>query len=138
MCFSAGLLDKVTNLTSLINFNGVQEQVIYTWLPPFSLNVTSADPDIAYCVRIYNVTCPMEMTSPNEVHTCSVYQPNYMLPKNIDATDIYEIEVTPRTNIEDWLNGTNSETYRGTCNVFTNNRCTIINIHNNFRCFYNL
>ena len=29
------------------------------WLPPFSLNLTNAEPDTVYCIEIYNVTNEM-------------------------------------------------------------------------------
>ena len=31
-------------------------EINLSWEPPFSLNLTTADPDIAYCVDVYNVT----------------------------------------------------------------------------------
>lgn len=103
----AGELGNVTKLRRSF----ASTAVMYFWLPPFTLNVTNAEPDITYCVKVYNITCP-EGESINQVDTCSVTQPNFALPKNFLPSDTYEIEVTPRTNLAIGMNGTKS-TYRG-------------------------
>lgn len=89
--------------------------MIYTWKAPYSLNLTNAEPDIAYCVRVYNVTCPTG-ANVNEVNNCSITQPYLKIPKNFGGDAVYEIEVIARTNLEvglEHVNGTNSTEYRG-------------------------
>ena len=96
------------------NFTGNLESVVYEWEPPFSLNVTNAEPDIAYSVHIYNVTCPMQIRI-TLLENYTVIEPTFSLTKNFDAEDIYEIEVLARTNLDVALNGTESDSsvYRG-------------------------
>ena len=31
-------------------------EIYLSWEPPFSFNLTTAEPDIAYCVDVYNIT----------------------------------------------------------------------------------
>ena len=71
------------------------------WEAPFSLNLTNVEPDIVYCVEVYNITCgrrelligdcDVMVTS----YTSGVLQPGY----------IYEYTVTPRSNVEGTQNG---------------------------------
>lgn len=93
---------------------GSLDFAVYEWEPPFSLNVTNAEPDIAYCVHIYNATCPMQerLTLSED---CMITEPTFSLTKNLGAEDIYEIEVIARTNLDVASNGRESATYRGIC-----------------------
>ena len=78
------------------------------WAAPFSLNLTNVEPDIVYCVEVYNITCGGRelLISDCDVmetsYTSDVLQPGY----------IYEYTVTPRTNVEGAQNGT-SKTITG-------------------------
>ena len=82
------------------------------WTPPFSLNLTGVDPDIVYCVEVYNITCgkrdliisDYKVTEPMASYTSD------------DITlhgYIYEYIVTPRSNVEGARNGTPSQSLKG-------------------------
>ena len=106
-----GPLGQVTNLRR--NYSGHPGSAVYTWNPPFSLNVTNAEPDIAYCVHIYNVTCLMQKRI-TLLENCTVTTPNFSLRKGLSAEEIYEIEVSARINLDMALqNRTSSAKYRG-------------------------
>ena len=71
------------------------------WKAPFSLNLTAVDPDIIYCVEVYNITCERSFL----IGECDVMETSYtndvLLPGYI-----YEYTVTPRSNVEGASNGT--------------------------------
>ena len=79
-----------------------------SWDPPFSLDLTGVDPDIAYCVDIYNVTCERRDLI---ISDCDLTEPSY----TSDAPNgyIYEYIFTPRSNVEGARNGTPSQPLRG-------------------------
>ena len=72
-----------------------------SWVAPFSLDLTGIDPDIIYCVEVYNITCGRSLL----ISECDVMENNYtndaLLPGHI-----YEYTVTPRSNVEGASNGT--------------------------------
>ena len=83
--------------------------ITISWSAPFSLNLTTAEPDIQYCVDVYNVT------GGGNHHLDSVCgitdtQYTYTAP---DPTGVYNFTVTPRSNIEGSLNGTTSQPVEG-------------------------
>ena len=99
------------DLTSLLLFIGPlqgvdglerRHEAEIVWEAPFSLNLTNAEPDIVYCVEVYNITCGGRelLISDCDVmetsYTSDVLQPGY----------IYEYTVTPRSNVEGAQNGT--------------------------------
>ena len=111
-----GPLARVSNLrrVDLIVYP-MYDTLVYSWDPPFSLNVTNADPDIIYCVRIYNSSC--STTSQNQttidiVHICNVTETNFIISKEPSTDELYEIEVFSRSNVDMASNGTSSF-YRG-------------------------
>ena len=73
-----------------------------TWKAPFSLNLTNADPDIVYCVEVYNITCGVDDLV---VGDCNVIEHSYT-SNDIVGGYIYEYTVTPRSNVEGSSNGT--------------------------------
>ena len=74
---------------------------VILWDAPFSLNLTNVEPDIVYCVDVYNITCGGRelLISDCDImetsYTSDVLQPGY----------IYEYIVTPRSNVEGAQNG---------------------------------
>ena len=72
-----------------------------TWDAPFSLDLTGVDPDIVYCVEVYNITC-------GEFHpvfmNCNVVKD--MITCSCEPSFIYEVLITPRSNANRSLNGT--------------------------------
>ena len=72
-----------------------------SWVPPFSLDLTSVDPDIVYCVEVYNITCGRSLL----ISECDVVETNYTNDSLLPGY-IYEYTVTPRSNVEGASNGT--------------------------------
>ena len=91
-----GPVDAVKNLQ--VNSTAI------TWNSPPSLDLTNTDPDIAYCVEIYNITCGERMQL---VDDCNVLEPNY-ISDFLNSGYIHEIIVTPRSNIAGAINGKQS------------------------------
>ncbi len=79
-----------------------------SWDPPLSLDLTGVDPDIAYCVDIYNITCGERDII---ISDCSVIEPSYI--SSVPDEYIYEYIVTPRSNVDGARNGTPSQPLRG-------------------------
>jgi hypothetical protein len=85
------------------------------WSPPFSLNLTDIEPDIIYCVDVYNITCGRRDLI---ISDCNVTEPSYTsyAPNGY----IYEYIVTPRSNVEEARNGTPSQPFRGASGLLHN------------------
>ena len=99
-----GELKAVSNFTNKSMLSSIQ----LTWQPPFSLNLTTAEPDIVYCVGItrFNSTD----IGDRFISNCSVYYPYYNLTmENPDPRDLFQFQVTPRNNVEGARNGTPNE-----------------------------
>ena len=79
-----------------------------TWVAPFSLNLTGVDPDIVYCVEVYNITCGVDDLV---VSDCNVTEPRYV-DNQLQQGLIYRITVTPRSNGQNAQNAQN-----GTSNI---------------------
>ena len=109
-----GTLQSVTNLSR----NGS----IISWSPPFSLNLTNIEPDIVYCVEVYNITCRRRDLS---ISDCSVTEPSYTSYDLVDGY-IYEYIVTPRSNVSEARNGTQSQPFRGMSGLFHNISATVV------------
>ena len=75
-----------------------------TWEAPFSLDLTDIDPDIVYCVEVYNITCGERGFILGE---CSLIDLTYDY-SGIDSAFIYEIAITPKSNVNGADNGTKS------------------------------
>ena len=67
---------------------------IITWVAPFSLDLTGVDPNIVYCVEVYNITCGVDDLV---VGDCNVTQPRYE-DSNLQGGHIYRIAIIPRSN----------------------------------------
>ena len=80
------------------------------WEPPFSLDLTGVDPDIVYCVEVYNITCGRRDLI---ISDCSVTEPSYTSDDIAPHGYIYEYTVTPRSNVPGARNGS-SGTVTGT------------------------
>ena len=74
-----------------------------TWEPPFSLDLTNIDPDIVYCVEVYNISCGERIFILND---CNITETQYNINDVIHAMYVYEITVIPRSNVAGALNGT--------------------------------
>ena len=95
-----GPLDAVTSLTKVGS--------TLSWVAPFSLDLTNIDPDVVYCVDVYNITCGgRDLVSSD----CHVTDTNYTA---FSDGYLYVYIVTPRSNVEGAGNGTRSQ-WRGVC-----------------------
>ena len=74
------------------------------WEPPFSLDLTGVDPDIVYCVEVYNITCGVDDLV---VGDCNVTEARYV-DNGLQQGHIYRITITPRSNVQGVQNGTYS------------------------------
>ena len=108
MLNASGPLPPVTNLQFL--FEQLSSTTIaISWDPPFSLNLTTAEPDIQYCVDVYNVT------GGGDDHlqsVCDITDTYYTFTAS-DPDQLFNFTVTPRSNVEGSLNGTTSQPVQG-------------------------
>ena len=81
-----------------------------TWTPPSFLDLTDVDPDIVYCVEVYNITCGRRDLI---ISDCNVTEPSYTSDDIAPDGYIYEYTITPRSNVEGARNGTPSQPLRG-------------------------
>ena len=98
-------------------------EINLSWEPPFSLNLTTADPDIAYCVDVHNVTDGG--FSHLILSDCDVIAPSYTFTVDSpDPRDQFQVTITPRSNVEGARNGTPSHTI---ANFSTHSMFTTLN-----------
>ena len=91
-------------------FNLKRRNDTIVWEAPFSLNLTNVEPDIVYCVEVYNITCGR---GHRLISDCNVMENSYTSDV-LQAGYIYEYTVTPRSNVERAQNGS-SKTITGVC-----------------------
>ena len=101
--FIAGPLDPVSNLSTSVNLTA--EEVLNTWTPPYSLDLTDIEPDIVYCVDIYSITCE---SRDHLFSNCSVVDSELIVYRTNTSQYIFEIIVTPRSNTKSARNGTSN------------------------------
>ena len=70
-----GLLDEVKEVNASTNCSSIT----LTWQPPFSLDITNTDPDMTFCVEVYNVS-EEERTPLQHLGRCSIMTPHYTIP----------------------------------------------------------
>ena len=87
-----------------------RQSLTLSWQAPSSLDLTGVDPDIVYCVEVYNITCGGRELVFGD---CNVTESSYT--SDVIAPDgyIYEYIVTPRSNVQGAQNGTESQPLRG-------------------------
>ena len=100
--FSIGVLNRVDSL--------VRNFTTLSWKAPFSLDLTNIEPDIAYCVDVYNITCGGRKLL---ISDCDVTETSYTFDGISPEGYLYEYIVTPRSNVEGAINGTPSQPLRG-------------------------
>ena len=82
------------------------------WTQPFSLDLNDTNPDVIYCIDIYEVT---DIGLQRDLHIpvvsdCSVIRPQYSFtPAN--SNSLFQFVVTPRSNVPGAKNGTANEIY---------------------------
>ena len=87
-----------------------KEGSILSWDPPFSLDLTGVDPDIVYCVEVYNITCGGRELFFSD---CNVTENSYTSDAIAPDGYIHEYIVTPRSNVQGAQNGTPNQPLRG-------------------------
>ena len=97
MIMSYIIIGTLNSIRELIRSNNT-----LFWNPPISLDLTGVDPDIVYCVEVYNITCGRSLL----VSECDVTEINYTNDALLLGY-IYEYTITPRSNVEGARNGTN-------------------------------
>ena len=93
---------QLNSISGIVVSHETKGSILFTWQPPFSLNLTHSEPDVAYCIEIYNKTCEMKH---HLLDDCDVFVPRYELSVN-RSLDLYEILITPRSNTVSGMNGT--------------------------------
>ena len=91
--YISGPLGSISSLTRNAN--------TLSWIPPFSLDLTGVDPDIVYCVQVYNITCGRRDLIVSE---CDVMETSYTSDA-LQPGYVYEYTVTPRSNVDGASNG---------------------------------
>ena len=96
-------LESVGDLTS----HSTSLSISLSWKPPFSLNLTTAEPDIVYCIDIIrSFSVDGQLESEHLITNCSIYQPSYNFSfERPDPRDVFQFIVTPRSNVEGATNG---------------------------------
>ena len=81
-----GSLEAVINLTTTSMSSTIQ----LAWQPPFSLNLTTAEPNIVYCVDIFNITDGWTGRD-HLINNCSVFETYYNFAvDNPDPNDLFQ------------------------------------------------
>ena len=102
-----GPLSSVPNLYFLFDQSS-STTITISWDPPFSLNLTTAEPDIQYCVDVYNVTGGDDHLQ----SVCDITDTYYTFTAS-DPDQLFIFTVTSRSNVEGSLNGTTSQPVQG-------------------------
>ena len=76
-------------------------QVVYSWTPPPTLDLTDVSPDVVYSIEVYNVTC-----GANDLLS-SQYNLNISLYQSVllDPGHVYKVVIVPRSNVQGSRNG---------------------------------
>ena len=83
--------------------------ITLSWKSPFSLNLSTAEPDITYCVDVYN-TSNNESPFNSLISDCTVTIPEFSFTvENPDPSHLFKFVITPRSNVVGARNGTPSE-----------------------------
>ena len=82
-----GLLAAVNNL----KVYSQQSSILLTWDSPSTLDITGVEPDLWYCVEVYNIS--RERTALLTTN-CSVYEPQFFFTSpNHSRCDLFELTV---------------------------------------------
>ena len=102
--FFVGQLDAVSDVHISRNSSTL------SWDAPYSLDLTGVDPDVVYCVEVFNITCGRRDLI---ISDCNVTEPSYTSDVIGRNGYIYEYIVIPRNNVPGTRNGTPSQPLRG-------------------------
>ena len=94
---SIGVLNGVNNISRTSNSN------LISWYPPTSANLTNVEPDITYCLEVYNTTC---WSGNLLINLCNLMESYYIYDNDVlHPHRTYNFTVTPRSNVEGASNG---------------------------------
>ena len=96
--YIVGTLTEVSNLH--------RDTSIVSWDPPFTLDITEVNPDIIYCIDIYDISC--DNVGTHILINCSVIDTSFSSQLLDHDHFIYEYFVTPRINVANAVNGTSA------------------------------
>ena len=103
----AGVLEPVSNLT----VNETYFTILLQWQRPFSLNLSTTEPDIAYCIDVYRMHYVKTRYETYMIRSnCDVLNESFTFKdNNPDPTNLFKFVVIPMSNIEGARNGTPSQ-----------------------------
>ena len=85
--YFAGTLSPVGELTAI----PMEGSLHLTWNPPFTLNIPNIEPDLSYCINIYNATQHDILNS-----VCGLAQPEFdFRVSNPSPCEQFRFEVIP-------------------------------------------
>ena len=95
-------IENLTTFSSLMS-------IALSWEAPFSLNLTSSEPDVVYCVDIYNITddggaVHVILSDCNVLNAYFIYSNN-----NPNPRDNFQFIITPQSNVPGARHGTPSQ-----------------------------
>lgn len=92
-----GVLDGVSNISRTTRLN------LISWYPSTTANLSNVEPDIAYCLEVYNTTC---WSGNLLINLCNLTEPRYIYDNDeLHPNHTYNFTVTPRSNVEGASNG---------------------------------
>ena len=103
ICLIKGPLGPVSNIV-VNNFT----DILLSWQPPFTLNLSNIEPNIVYCIDVFTISC-------GTIHAfskCDITQ-LYFQYNGSDPRNKYQFIITPRSNVAGAINGTASELVTG-------------------------
>lgn len=95
--YKAASILHTGRLPAVSNLRRDPSNSIITWTPPYSLNLTDVEPDITYCVDVYNITCGKEDSL---IHDCTITEPKYSNLLILQRADLFKIAIVPRSSIQ--------------------------------------
>ena len=96
-CTLTGPLSAVTGFRRLPS-----NQVLFSWTPPPTLDLTDVDPDIIYGIEVYNITCGSHDLLSHNYNLATSFYGDALL----DPDYVYKVVIIPRSNVHGAKNGT--------------------------------
>ena len=88
-----GVLDEVKEVNVSVNCSSIS----LTWKPPFSFNISNIDPDMMFCIEVYNISEGEMVQLHDSERYCSITTPQYiLLTQDPMPTHSYQFRITPR------------------------------------------
>ena len=111
------ILGPLSSVSNLIIQRITPIEIILSWTPPFSLNITTTELDIIYCVEVFLIDV-LNKNKSRLMSDCNVFANEYRISAAADVQNndqrlshFYEITVTPRNNLQGAMNGSSSTAF---------------------------